>query len=48
MAWRAWNLLAFMRLPQVRISHQRRVWFLLVSRKSQRQVSLEQERMCAA
>src|SRR2546429_1387187 len=27
---------AFMRLPQTLMSHQRRVWFLLVSRKSQR------------
>ena len=27
-----------MRLPQTFLSHHRRVWFLLVSRKSQRQV----------
>jgi len=28
--------LAFIRFPQIFISHQRRVWFLLVSTKSQR------------
>src|SRR5205807_10248179 len=32
-ACRAWNLLAFMRFPHACILHQRRVWFLLVSRK---------------
>lgn len=36
-----------MRLPQTFMLHQRRVWFLLVSRKSQRQVSTAQVRMRA-
>ncbi len=35
---------AFMRLPQIFMSHQRLVWFLLVSRKSQRHSGLSQAR----
>ena len=41
---RAWKRRAFIRLPHIFISHHRRVWFLLVSRNSHRQVSLPQAR----
>jgi len=44
---RAWKRRAFIRLPQTFMLHQRRVWFLLVSRKSQRHVSAAQVRTLA-
>src|ERR1700685_253208 len=40
----ALNLLAFIRFPHSFISHHRRVWFLLVSRNSQRHSALSQAR----
>jgi hypothetical protein len=39
-SWRAWYRRTFIRLPHIFILHQRREWFLLESRNSQRQVSL--------
>src|SRR6516225_856314 len=41
----ALNRRAFIRLPQIFMSHQRRVWFLLVSRKSHRHSKCPQARI---
>jgi len=37
---RRWKRRAFIRLPQIFMSHQHREWFLLMSRNSQRQAAL--------